>query len=83
MNMKLLTPSLLLTGLLIGPGLPAQEVLSLSERPAAEPDPSAATRPEAGLRFNFRGAPLETVLKYMSEAAGFVIVLNTPLKGTV
>jgi general secretion pathway protein D len=83
MNMKLLTPSLLLTGLLIGPGLPAQEVLSLSERPAAEPAPSAATRPEAGLRFNFRGAPLETVLKYMSEAAGFVIVLNTPLKGTV
>jgi len=81
--MKLLTPSLLLTGLLIGPGLPAQEVLSLSERPAAEPAPSAATRPEAGLRFNFRGAPLETVLKYMSEAAGFVIVLNTPLKGTV
>jgi general secretion pathway protein D len=83
MNMKLLTPSLLLTGLLIGPGLPAQEVLSLSERPAAEPAPSAATKPEAGLRFNFRGAPLETVLKYMSEAAGFVIVLNTPLKGTV
>ena len=35
------------------------------------------------LRFNFRGAPLETVLNYMSEAAGFVIVLETPVRGTV
>jgi len=37
----------------------------------------------SGLRFNFRGAPLETVLNYMSEAAGFVIVLETPVRGTV
>lgn len=37
----------------------------------------------AGLRFNFRGAPLETVLQYLSEAAGFVIVLETPVKGSI
>jgi len=36
-----------------------------------------------GLRFNFRGAPLETVLNYMSEAAGYIIVLDTPVRGTV
>ncbi|MES2696166.1 MAG: secretin N-terminal domain-containing protein [Verrucomicrobiota bacterium] len=36
-----------------------------------------------GLTFNFRGAPLETVLNYMSEAAGFVIVLESPVRGTV
>lgn len=45
--------------------------------------PTAATAADTGLRFNFRGAPLETVLNYMSDAAGFVIVLETPVKGTV
>lgn len=38
---------------------------------------------DAGLRFNFRGAPLEQVLNYLSEAAGLVIVLETPVRGTV
>lgn len=38
---------------------------------------------DKGLRFNFRGAPLEMVLNYMSDAAGFVIVLETPIRGTV
>lgn len=52
--------------------------------PAAEVTPAApASDPSGGLRFNFRGAPLETVLNYLSEAAGFVIVLETPVKGTV
>ncbi len=49
-------------------------------RPA---DTSAPADGDAGLRFNFRGAPLETVLNYMSEAAGYVIVLETPLRGTL
>ncbi len=44
---------------------------------------AAARTPAGSLRFNFRGAPLETVLNYMSEAAGFVIVLETPVRGTV
>jgi type II secretory pathway component GspD/PulD (secretin) len=47
-----------------------------SERPARP-------APADGLRFNFRGAPLETVLNYLSETAGFVIVLDTPVKGTI
>jgi general secretion pathway protein D len=36
-----------------------------------------------GITFNFRNAPLESVLTYMSDAAGFIIVLNTPVRGTV
>ena len=55
--------------------------------PASAPAPEAAGRSRRdsseGLRFNFRGAPLETVLNYLSEAAGFVIVLDTPVKGTI
>ena len=42
-----------------------------------------ASRSGTGLRFNFHGAPLETVLNYMSDAAGFVVVLQTPVAGTV
>ncbi len=59
--------------------------------PAAAPaQPAAAETAErpardtsGGLRFNFRGAPLETVLNYLSEAAGFVIVLETPVRGNI
>jgi len=47
------------------------------------PAPAGSAGADAGLRFNFRGAPLETVLNYMSEAAGYVIVLQTPVTGTV
>ncbi len=35
------------------------------------------------LRLNFRGAPLETVLNYLSEAAGFIINLETTPRGRV
>ena len=37
----------------------------------------------AGIHMNFRNAPLEQVLEYLSEAAGFIIVLDAPVKGTV
>jgi len=33
------------------------------------------------LRLNFRGAPVELVLNYLSDAAGFIIQLNTPVHG--
>ncbi len=45
------------------------------------PDFPAAT--DQDLRLNFRNAPLEMVLNYLSEAAGFVIVLDTEVKGKV
>jgi general secretion pathway protein D len=35
------------------------------------------------LRLNFRNAPLEMVLNYLSDAAGFIIVLDTQVHGTV
>ncbi len=36
-----------------------------------------------GLRLNFRGAPLNLILDYLSDAAGFVINKTTDVKGTV
>ena len=35
------------------------------------------------LRLNFRNAPLEMVLNYLSDAAGFIIVLDTHVNGSV
>ncbi len=36
-----------------------------------------------GLRLNFRGVPLEQVLNYLSDAAGFIINLETEVSGKV
>lgn len=38
---------------------------------------------EEGLRMNFRNVPLEMVLDYMSEAAGFSIIAETDISGEV
>ncbi len=38
---------------------------------------------EPGLRLNFRGVPLDLVLNYLSEAAGFIIVLDTKVTGKI
>ncbi|HWH72424.1 MAG TPA: secretin N-terminal domain-containing protein, partial [Candidatus Sulfotelmatobacter sp.] len=57
--------------------------------PAAVPEPGTnasaggGQKENNGLRLNFRGAPLEMVLDYLSEAAGFIIVLEAQPKGTV
>ena len=52
--------------------------------PPATNEPAALV-PEgvAGFRLNFRGAPLELVLNYLSEAAGFIIVPETDIRGKV
>ncbi len=50
---------------------------------------SAFTPPEAAgtnaneLRMNFKNAPLDMVLNYLSDAAGFIIVLDTQVRGSV
>jgi type II secretory pathway component GspD/PulD (secretin) len=36
-----------------------------------------------GINLNFRNAPLDLVLNYLSDAAGFIIILDTPVHGTV
>src|SRR5690349_10050921 len=56
--------------------------------PPAQPDASTGTNTlasasERNLRLNFRGVPLDMVLNYLSEAAGFIIVLETEAKGKV
>jgi type II secretory pathway component GspD/PulD (secretin) len=57
---------------------------SANLRAATEPVVTEATGPEeANLRLNFRGVALDAVLDYLSEAAGYTIVLETPVKGTV
>lgn len=43
--------------------------------------PASAPDPHGLLRLNFRNAPLELVLNYLSEAAGYIIVLETEVKG--
>ena len=36
-----------------------------------------------GLRLNFHNAPIDLVLNYLSDAAGFIIELDTPVHGNV
>lgn len=69
----------------------AQPADSVPKQPPAEPkeakiDPApvpVSADAEKGLRMNFRGVPLEMVLDYLSDAAGFIIVLETEVKGKV
>jgi len=64
------------------PSAPAQEQAS----PAAPNTPAVSTAGGNGtndLRLNFRGVPLEMVLDYLSDAAGFIIVLDTQVSGHV
>jgi len=49
---------------------------------------SAASTPEntdvgKGLYLNFHNAPIDLVLSYLSDAAGFIIEVDTPVKGKV
>ncbi len=65
--------------------------LGVSGAPAAErafsaADPQAvavAVDPTNSLRLNFRGVPLETVLNYLSEAAGYAIVVEAQPHGNL
>jgi type II secretory pathway component GspD/PulD (secretin) len=87
MKTTLLTPSLWLGVAALAVSASAQDAVPAAPAPdAAAPAPARATppaTPAGSLRFNFRGAPLEAVLNYMSDAAGFIIVLDTPVRGTV
>jgi len=51
--------------------------------PNTPSNPTASGTGTNGLRLNFRGAPLESVLDYLSDAAGFIIVLDTQVNGRV
>jgi general secretion pathway protein D len=49
----------------------------------APPAQAVGTNNSNELRLNFRNAPLEMVLNYLSDAAGFIIVLDTHVSGNV
>lgn len=64
--------------------------LLLPAQPAPSPDPAphaaittGVTRAEDGIRLNFQGAELSDVLSYLSEAAGFVILVDQEVRGKV
>lgn len=62
---------------------PVATKAALERKPAPVPQLLVTNETDRGLRFNFRGAPLETVLDYLSDAAGFIIVPEADLKGKV
>ena len=55
--------------------------------PATEPADPPATQPgsraEDQIRLNYKDAPLDAVLEELSQAAGFVVVKETPVEGRV
>lgn len=63
----------------------AQESTSTNAPAQTTNAPAATARGEKTLRMNFRGAPLDMVLNYMSEAAGFIINIapGTEVRGRV
>jgi len=64
---------------------PANAPPQANPAPADRAAPAPAGRPdsEGRIRLNFRGVPLEMVLNHLSEAAGFVINLETEIQGDV
>ena len=64
---------------------PTPDAAKLDVPPAAaEPEhASAEPLPDGALRLNFRGAPLNLILDYLSDAAGFIINKETEVRGTV
>jgi len=72
------------------PALPARPVAARPAVAVVAPEVAAinSEAPAAGtnyddLRLNFRNAPLDLVLKYLSDAAGFIIVMDTQVRGNV
>jgi len=61
----------------------AAPVPGLTPAPAVAPATTATVPAGQGIRLNFQGASLSDVLNYLSEAAGFVIVQEAPVSGTV
>src|SRR4051812_14390302 len=66
------------------PGEPAPQPVPVAESPAnATVEGAPGSGADLQLRMNFRGVPLEAVLNYLSEAAGFTIILETRLEGKI
>jgi type II secretory pathway component GspD/PulD (secretin) len=57
--------------------------VATQEMPDSFTPPAKTVDGDKELHLNFRGAPIEMVLSYLSDAAGFIIELNTPVHGKV
>ncbi len=65
-------------------GLPQMGSFTLPTPAAVQTDSSSPDNSEpANLRLNFNNVQLEQVLSYLSDAAGFIIVMDTQVRGTV
>jgi general secretion pathway protein D len=83
------------SGSVAPPAAPATMVADIKAPPTALPERPSAVSPNAfsnlaprvtdtnELWLNFRGVPLDMVLNYLSKAAGFIIVMDTQVSGTV
>ena len=58
----------------------AEPLVAQDAEPKTDPPMTSADKP---LRLNFRNAPLELVLTYLSEAAGFIIVPEAEVRGKI
>ena len=77
-------PSTLPPGVSLDPGGPGSPVVPVPAQ--TKTDVQTVEQPagsKGGIRLNFQGAALNDVLNYLSEAAGFVIVQDAPVTGTV
>lgn len=66
------------------PGVPpAPAAVAAPAAASGEPARSGTDVPDKEIRLNFRGAPLELVLEYFGDAAGYIIDLQTAVHGKV
>ncbi len=66
------------------PATPAVAPATTTPAQTADDSTNAAEfSPDKGLVFKFKGVPLESVLNYMSKAAGFIIHPEVSINGTV
>ncbi|MEI8235116.1 MAG: secretin N-terminal domain-containing protein [Verrucomicrobiota bacterium] len=65
------------------PQPPVEAVAAEAPATIAAPSPAPALVQKGELRLNFQNASLADVLNYLSEAAGFIILQDTPVTGTV
>lgn len=82
--MKLFQATSILIGVLAAGGLArAADVTTNVPAPDAVAVPAPAALPTNGLYLNFQGVPLNTVLNYLSEKAGLIVISDADLRGRV
>ena len=65
------------------PAATAPPIAAAPVTPPKLPVKRVTSETEKGMRLNFRGVPLEMVLDYFAEAAGFIIVPKVDIRGRV